>query len=172
MAAAAAVFGPSPLASVIAVAPNPTTGIAAARIRIVATAVSSGDAVGLGHRHRPALGAVEAIHVEGDVDAVDARGDRACPALDGGQAGLRAEHPGPELRDPRRREHPRFGLVEDLPAEQSRVLFHRRSGRRQAATRSGSPRPQSIANGIPQTLPDGVVSGVLKSPCASNQAIA
>ena len=41
-----------------------------------------------------------------------------------------------------------------------------------AATRSGSPRPQSIANGIPQTLPDGVVSGVLKSPCASNQAIA
>ena len=45
-------------------------------------------------------------------------------------------------------------------------------GPSQAATRSGSPRPQSIANGIPQTLPDGVVSGVLKSPCASNQAIA
>ena len=41
-----------------------------------------------------------------------------------------------------------------------------------AATRSGSPRPQSIANGMPQTFPDGVVSGVLKSPCASNQAIA
>ena len=30
----------------------------------------------------------------------------------------------------------------------------------------------SIAKGIPQTLPDGVVSGVLKSPWASNQAIA
>ena len=39
-----------------------------------------------------------------------------------------------------------------------------------AATRSGSPRPQAIANGMPQTLPDGVVSGVLKSPCASNHA--
>ena len=26
------------------------------------------------------------------------------------------------------------------------------------------------ANGMPQTLPDGVVSGVLKSPCASNHA--
>ena len=41
-----------------------------------------------------------------------------------------------------------------------------------AATRSAPPRPQIIANGIPQTLPDGVRSGVLKSPCASNQAIA
>ena len=41
-----------------------------------------------------------------------------------------------------------------------------------ALTRSGSPRPHSIAKGMPQTLPDGVVSGVLKSPWASNQAIA
>src|SRR5205814_2091616 len=44
-------------------------------------------------------------------------------------------------------------------------------GAKQAATRSGSPRPQSMAKGMPQTLPEGVVIGVLKSPWASNQAL-
>ena len=48
MAAAAAVFGPSPLASVTPVGPKPTTGIAAARTRIVATAVSRARPSGSG----------------------------------------------------------------------------------------------------------------------------
>src|SRR6185436_17728886 len=45
-------------------------------------------------------------------------------------------------------------------------------GPSQALTRLGSPRPQSIAKGMPHTLPEGVVVGMLKSPWASNQAIA
>ena len=83
----------------------------------------------------------------------------------------RTQHPGPEVGDPGRRQHPRLGLVEDLATEQRGVTLAT-VGPSTAATRSGSPRPQSIAKGIPQTLPDGVVSGVLKSPWASNQAIA
>ena len=51
--------------------------------------------------------------------------ERAQPST-AAMPGRGPEHPGPELRDPRRREQPRLGLVEDLTAEQRRILLHHR----------------------------------------------
>ena len=86
----------SPLASVIPVGPNPTTGIAAASARIVASAVSSERPVGFGIGHGPALCAVEAVHVEGDVETVDPRRDDRRPCPDRGRPASVASMPAPK----------------------------------------------------------------------------
>ena len=126
----------------------------------------------LGHRHRPAAGGVEAIHVERHVEAVDLPGDRPRPAIDRSLARLRGQHA--RRRSGRSRTPPalRDSSSSSTWPPNSAAWPSSTVGPSAAATRSGSPLPQIIANGIPKTLPDGVLSGVLKSPWASNQAMA
>ena len=112
--------------------------------------------------------------VEGDVDPVDlaTRPPRAQPS-----SARHARRPSPSIPAPNCATGEAASIRDSVssrtwPPNSAACLLHRPSGRRRRPTRSGSPRPQSIANGMPQTFPDGVVSGVLKSPWASNQAIA
>ena len=126
--------------------------------------------VRLGHRDRPAVAAIERVEIEGDVPAVDPRRDDRAP-----RPRARRVRPGrPASRD-RTGPRPtrRASGIRSRRGPARRGARHRprgRSGRRPRRRDPGSPRPQAIAKGMPQTLPDGVVSGVLKSPWASNQA--
>ncbi len=131
------------------------------------------EPVRLGHRHGPAARRVEAVHVDRDVDAVDPRSPRSAPTRRGRPCRPpSAEHAGAELRPPATAASIRDSVSSRTWPPSSAAFASSTDGPSDAATRSGSPRPQIIANGIPQTLPEGVVSGVLKSPWASNQAIA
>ena len=103
--------------------------------------------------------------------AVDPAGDRAAQPREPPDPPGSASIPAPNWATAT----PRASAIPPRRGPGRRTARHPASmtvGPSHAATRSGSPRPHSIANGIPQTLPDGVVSGVLKSPWASNQAIA
>ena len=156
---------------IAAVAPSPTTFVVAARRRIAMTAVQT---------ERPPCSGI----------ATDTPSRRRSRRDRTRCTGRRIAHrrPEPMPRVPRGRRprpasrrrtwRPATPRASATPARRgpgapiSAASSSRTVGPEHAATRSGSPRPQSIANGMPQTLPDGVVVGMLKSPCASNQAIA
>ena len=157
--------------AITAVAPKPMTGAP-----LVAIVRDRGDrrlerqALRLGHGDSPATGGVERIQVECDVPGVDPLGDRARSTPR--RRPDRRRPPASPARTARPRS-PRASATRSRRAPGRRTARHRASrtvGPSAAATSAGSPRPQAIANGMPQTLPDGVVSGVLKSPCASNHA--
>ena len=157
------------LPNLTAVAPNPRTGPLAATIRTAATAVSSDSPPGSGIVSAQPPDASSASRSKAmyqpSIRAATVAAQPRSAACPPGRPSI----PAPKWATGAGREHPRLRLVEDLAAERARHRPRGPSARRTAATRSGSPRPQAIANGIPQTLPDGVVSGVLKSPWASNQ---
>ena len=109
---------------------------------------------GLGHRQGPPAGGVEGVEVERHVERVHPGGDRRRPGAERRETGRRAEHPGPEVGHPRRGEHPRLGLVQDLAAEERRlVLPDRRAVTGCHEVRVAS--PEGHREGHPPDVPRG-----------------
>ena len=172
-AIASVVASASPFASVTPVAPKPTTGISAASAETQSERASRARdrLVREMSTAQPPLASRQSM-IDRDVEAVDAGGDDARP---GGERREASRIARACRRRSARRPTPRASATRSRrgPGRRSARRPPRRpSARRRRPRGRASPRPQSIANGMPQTLPDGVVSGVLKSPWASNQAIA
>ena len=126
------------------VTPAPRTSERRATSRSSASARASGSPSGLRHEHRD-LVRVEHVDVDRDVDAVGAveRAARRRPRPCGARSrAMNASSGGSRLRAPT-----------------SATSSRRRPRRRRSAMRSG----------MPHSLPDGELSGVFRSPCASSQ---
>ena len=114
---------------------------------------------------------VDDVHVERDVDERRRRATRSRPR--GRPPRCRAGRSRSSCRRRRRargRARARPSSSERTPIERRRAR-DRAPGSGQASLAKRVPaRPSAAASGMPWTLPLGVVSGVFRSPCASNQS--